>query len=58
MQKIPRAGGAARRYEVVVAERGVLMTVSINGQIRLGHDELVTLTRQLWTRVTNYKPPN
>lgn len=44
--------------QVVVAERGVLMEISISGELSLNPDELATLTRSLWGAVTSYKPPS
>ncbi len=41
--------------EVIVTERGVLMAISISGEV-IGHDQLVALTRELWMRVTTYDP--
>ena len=42
--------------EAVVAGRGVLMNIHVSGE-SLSHDEVVDLTRQLWRRVADYKPP-
>lgn len=42
--------------QVVVTERGVLMEISISGEILLSHDKLAALTRELWMRVANYDP--
>lgn len=36
--------------DVVVAERGVMMEVGIGGGAKPGHDEVVGLTRELWSR--------
>jgi hypothetical protein len=44
--------------QVVVAERGVLMEISIGGGAQLSHDDVVALTRKLWERVTHYKSPS
>lgn len=41
--------------QVIVAERGVMMELSLTGQITVGQDEMAALTRDLWTRVTSYK---
>lgn len=46
--------------QVIVAERGVMMGLSLTGQITVGQitvgqDEMAALTRNLWTRVSSYK---
>lgn len=42
--------------EAVVGGGGVLMNIHVSGK-SLSHDEVVDLTRQLWRRVADYKPP-
>jgi hypothetical protein len=44
--------------QVVVAERGVMMEVFVGAETELSHDEVVALTRALWTQVTTYKRPS
>ncbi len=43
--------------QVLVSERGVLMQISL-GSGTLNRDEMIELTRQLWKRVVEYKPPS
>ncbi|HUH54988.1 MAG TPA: hypothetical protein VLZ32_04580 [Rhodanobacter sp.] len=44
--------------QVVVAERGVMMEVFIGAGTELSRDEVVALTRALWTQVITYKRPS
>lgn len=43
--------------EAVVGGRGALMQIHISGE-GLSRDEVIDLTRQLWLRVADYKPPS
>ncbi|MEO7198849.1 MAG: hypothetical protein ABIY56_01385 [Dokdonella sp.] len=58
LPKVAMAFGGNPPSSVVATERGVLLEMSINGELRLGEDEVAALTRELWTRVTTYKPPS
>ena len=44
--------------QVVVAERGVMMEVFIGAETELSREEVLALTRALWTQVTTYKRPS
>lgn len=56
LPKVAMAFGGNPPRSVIATERGVLLELSISGELRLGEDEVAALTRGLWTRVTTYKP--